>query len=74
MNYEVWIQGYAATGDAGKAQLVGSTNAASFQEACDKVCNTPGFKDKWGAYDSKKLTVWGCKLFDNATDARKAFG
>lgn len=42
--------------------------AKTFKEACDKY-----FKDD-PLYDAKNLTYWGCKLFNNEHDARKAFG
>lgn len=66
--FEVWSEGFAATGESGRAMRTGSASAESFREACDKVMR--GKAD----YNRERLTYWGCRLFDNETDARKAFG
>lgn len=70
--YEVWNEGYAATGEHSPAQLVGVVSARSFPEAVEKA-----LKDaKWDMsfFDKEKLTYWGCRFFDNEKDARKSFG
>jgi hypothetical protein len=71
MKYEVWSEGYLCTGMDGvpsRARIHGCVKAKSFREACDKVFHDEQY------YDSKRLTWWGCRLFDNAKDARKRFG
>ncbi len=75
-HYEIWMEGYAATGESGTAQYVGSVKAKSFGGACIKFSKTKeGIKKQWDEYfDSKKLSYWGCRLYDNETDARRAFG
>lgn len=35
--YEVWMEGYVATGERGKHRLVGKYEAESFPEACKKA-------------------------------------
>lgn len=65
MKYEVWMEGYAATGESGPAQLHSIEEADSFQEACEA-----SFKHDM-YFDKEKLTWWACRLFDNETDARK---
>lgn len=67
-NYQVWVEGYSATGDRSTASLAGMAKASSFKEACEKV-----YKDD-RYFDSKDLTYWGCRLFDNWDDASKSFG
>lgn len=66
--YEIWMEGYAVTGNTADATLCGTVEAETFAEACKK--HFKGDKD----FDPIKLNVWGCRLFDNETDARKAFG
>ena len=66
--HEVWSEGYRATGEHGTAQKLGEVEAPTFAEACDLVCG------KRGDYDSKRGTVWGCRLFNNEADARRSFG
>ena len=77
MIYQIWVEGYLATGMEGipeKAQQVGAVEADNFQDACDKLCSPQELQDKWGYYSSDRKTLWGCKLFDNEQDARKSFG
>lgn len=66
--FQIWSEGYKATGEAQKACPQGSVEANSFQEACDEL-----FLDNQ-SYDSERLTIWGCRLFDNEDAAREAFG
>ena len=68
MLYEIWGEGYAATGQSAGAYFFGKQEAKTFQEACDIF-----FKDD-KYYDSKHLSHWSCHLFDNEKDARKNFG
>lgn len=70
-DWEVWAEGYAATGESGGATLLGHAIARTFREACDKVA---GELSDPKLYNSKQLTYWGCRLYDNEADARKAFG
>lgn len=65
---EVWEEGFVISGESGKAHLTGRVRATSFQEACDML-----YAGK-STYNSEKCTYWGCRLFDNETDARKSFG
>lgn len=66
--WDIWVEGYQATGDRGVAQRVATVSAPSFKEACDK------YFEKDPLYTKERLTYWGCKLFDNESDARKSFG
>ena len=66
--FEIWSEGYIITGGSGTALLRGKIKADSFKEACDILFGGDRF------YNPKNLTYWGCRLFDNETDARKAFG
>ena len=66
--HEVWREGYRITGESEGARKLGEAQAATFAEACDIVCCDVG------PYDAKTGRVWGCRLFNNEADARKAFG
>jgi len=69
--WAVWSEGYSTNSDRSAAQRMGVYEADSFQEACDifgKQADMPEL------YDSVKLTYWGCRLFDNETDARALYG
>ena len=68
MIYEIWSEGYIASGDRGEAVLHGKMEASSFKEACDFFAkNNPEF-EKY--YDPARMTFWACRLFDNEADAR----
>jgi hypothetical protein len=74
--YKIWMEGYAATGEKSTAQYVGSVKAKSFKEACIKFSKTKeGIEKQWDEFfEPQNLSFWGCKLFDNEIDARRAFG
>ena len=67
-SYDVWMEGYSATGDYAPAHHVGRVAADSFKEACIKLLNADS------SFDEERLNSWGCKLFDNEADARAGFG
>ena len=87
--YEVWMEGYAATGEHGTATLVGKTKARNFAQACHiLMCeqklksiteeNKPNNKDyvtpgRWD-YDPNRLSYWACKMYWSKELASKSFG
>ena len=87
--YEVWMSGYAVTGESAGAHLVGKTKARNFAQACHilmceqkleyiKEQNNPDYKEyctpgRWD-YDPVKLSCWNCKLYWSEKLARKSFG
>lgn len=88
--WEIWMEGYAATGESDTARLVAKIRARSFKEACDihffadyleqikkSQIENPTKKLTYMDtifYDRDMLRYWACRLFDNETDARKSFG
>ena len=70
--FDVWIEGYLVTGMEGvpaKAKRVGKDIVAdNFPDACEKVFGGDP------VFNKKRLTYWGCRCFNNETDARLAFG
>ena len=69
--YEVWMEGYAATGDSSEAEFCGVYEAETFSDACAAWNKEKGEK---GYFNARALTYWGCRFFDNETDARRSFG
>lgn len=70
--WEVWSEGYAATGEYGLASFFGVYHADTFKQAIEKwVDEEPS---RWKLYDPDRLTFWGCKFYDNEKDARAFFG
>jgi hypothetical protein len=66
--WQIWSEGYRATGGESDATYRASVYAATFRQACDRFFGG----DKY--YDPDTLTYWGCHLYDNEADARKSFG
>jgi hypothetical protein len=71
-SFQIWSEGYSATGQSSGAINFGSESGKTFQEACDKFfAKDPRHR---GYYNSESLTYWACKLYDNESDARRSFG
>lgn len=66
--FEVWCEGFRATGDSAPATYHGQATGTTFKEACQKKFG------KSNTYDKKRNTLWGCRLFDNESAARQTFG
>ena len=67
MTFSIWVEGFP-----GPPQLINYVEAESFQAACDKYF-TKVRQLSWGRYDSKQLTIRGCRLFDNEHVAQKGY-
>lgn len=69
---QIWSEGFVATGESGTAFHHGDAAGATLQEACDALAaRDPKFR---AHYDRTRMTFWGCRLFDNETDARRSYG
>ena len=72
MKFEIWQEGYRATGDQAPASKAGEAEGDNFKAACEEFAHA---NPEWAKYfDSARMTHWGCRLFDNEADARKSFG
>lgn len=70
--YNIWSEGFSATGEAGVATFHGRSSGMGFLDACVVFANSnPAFKKD---FDPELMTYWGCKLFNNEADARRSFG
>ena len=73
--FQIWIEGFAATGDRGYAQKVGTGIGETFKDAVlDWASKQRHLERDWGRLDEERLSLWGCRLFDNEVDARRSFG
>lgn len=72
--YQVWTEGYRATGEHGTATYHGECLAESFQEACEKLLGDSLDKNPDGTNRYPYPSVWACRFYDNEADARKSFG
>lgn len=68
MMFEIWSEGFRATGEIGYAMKHGTQEAKTFKEACKLF-----FKDD-PYYNAQGNTYWSCRLYDNEHDARTTFG
>lgn len=73
--YQIWAEGYEATGQSGTATYMGSASGETFKDAVKKLAASKGPEDRaFYNTDRTQPTYWGCGLFDNEADARKSFG
>ena len=71
--FQVWSEGYMATGEHGTAQYHGEWRAKDFKEACKTMMMSENW-DMDNYYDEQANTYWACRFFDNEENARKAYG
>lgn len=84
--FQIWIEGYRATGESGTAHTIGSGIGENFDEAVkdymEKNPNNGICKNERNMYHSDESynnrrsnwNIWRCNLFENESDARKIFG
>lgn len=75
--YNIYSEGYQATGECGRARFIASVEADNFLEAARKACEKAFGVKATETYFSAVNGIpayWGCQLFDNLSDAAKAFG
>lgn len=72
--FEVWTEGYAATGQTCEATFHGKFEAETFKEAV--ILFRDSLSDDYSkrCVDLDRMCFWGCRFFDNEIDARKSFG
>ena len=72
MIHEIWSEGFIATGQSEKAMFRGKYEGKTFK---DSIINwIEKDKDAKQYVDLDRMTYWGCRLFNNESDARKSFG
>ena len=75
MTYEVWMEGYCATGQSATHEFIGKEEANNFKKACKIAMRKWASKEDYETYyDEDNMTFWGCRLFDNESDAARGFG
>ena len=83
--WEIWSEGYAATGERSGAHFHGKFPGETFDEAVEyankkvKLGAEPYTRSAFVTDEHFKnrrssWKIWGCALFDNEADARKSFG
>lgn len=72
----IWAEGFVDGGVSEKAWQVNEAPipARSLDEAVSKHRFTTGNSPEFQRWPDGTWTYWGCRLFDNESDARDAFG
>ena len=68
----LWIEGYAVTGNSQTAQCLGFYKVSTLKEAVMEWLKENPQEEKY--VNIERLRYWGCRFFDNETEARKSFG
>lgn len=71
--WAVWTEGYQVSGNSSLAILRGHFLGKTFEDACKAWIESLPPESRH-FYNEKDNSFWGCRLFDNEADARKAFG
>lgn len=75
--FDIWLEGYAATGESGQAHRVAQgIKAASLTDVvAQHVKGLPEHERKlWVCRENGTWTSWGCRAYDNEEQARRTFG
>ena len=77
--FQIWSEGFAATGESEKAHFYGYSQGETFNQACLDFRDSNGAKlgldlNKDGALREEYPSIWACRLYDNESDARKNYG
>lgn len=73
-SHQVWSEGYLATGEQSGATFHGTFTGLTFRDAVIKFRDSLTDEYSRKCIDIEDLTFWGCRFFDNESDATKAFG
>ena len=73
--YEIWIEGQVLAGNSFPANCIGVFTSYDFASACQTAIDLNYSPRTVATYfDPTALTMWGARLHDNETDARKRNG
>lgn len=72
--WQVWSEGYRATGESSGATFHGSFKGETFRDAVSAFRDSLTDAYSIECVNLDRLTFWGCKFFDNGNDAVRSFG
>lgn len=71
-DWDIWVEGYAATGERRNHYRIGIGRGTTFREAClDLAKKDDEFRKHFRA---ETLSFWGCRLFPDRLSAARSFG
>lgn len=71
---QLWSEGYACNGQSSGATFHGEFEADDMRGAVKLFKESLTDEYSISCVDIENLNVWGCRFFDNETDAKKSFG
>lgn len=71
--FSIYIEGYAATGEQGKARFLGTAEGETFEKACQNFVASGGFVEPH-FYNKATNSYWSCRLYPSYEQAVKTFG
>lgn len=69
--YEIWVEGFAVTGQHAQASLLSKEKGTSWLDAVSRYMEKNPGRIR---IDERGFTDWGCRLFKTEAEARKSFG
>lgn len=72
--WAIWSEGAAFNEGIYPAIFHGLQRAETFNEACKAFFQNHRDKQTRDYFNAERMTWWGCRLFDNETEARKFVG
>lgn len=75
--YEVYIEGYCINEGTAPAEYLGQHMGRTFADAARQACVARYGEKDTAIYFSVRGGIpafWGCRLYDNFTDATRSFG
>lgn len=72
--FDIWSEGYVDNGGRSDATYFGVYMAKSFDDAVQIYIDSNPNYSKFFSKSEGHWSFWGCRLFDNETEARKSFG
>lgn len=70
--WEIWSEGYRATGESSKAFKLGEGIGETFHEACIDLANRSKYFNTF--FNEEQLTHWACRLYATEWQAREVYG
>ena len=71
---KIWVEGFSTPAISSKASCLGRIHSRCFIDACHKMAYECGWDIIFRIDKKGNPRYWGCRMFDNETDARALFG
>lgn len=72
--YQIWIEGYQATGGHAGASYVGEAEGNNLNEAVFNLYKQRNITRRLDKHEDGHYTHWACRFYSSEHEARKSFG